>query len=92
MPDAAAQCSLRQAAVRAPVLEAPAKTAAKDGHADLDADYTFTCARPAQLGSLELGLFDTYRRLKRIDVQVAGPQGQSKLTLARPARSIKLAR
>ncbi len=88
----AAQCTLSKADVRAPVLEALTQAAAKDGHADLDADYTYTCAQPAQLGRLDLGLFDAFRLLKRIDVQVAGPQGQSKLTLARPARSIKLAR
>ena len=93
--DVAAQCTLSKAEVRAPVLEAPAAPAAaapKNGHADLDADYSFTCVQPAQLKSLDLGLFEAYRRLKRIDVQVAGPQGQSKLTLTRPARSIKLAR
>jgi hypothetical protein len=92
--DAAAQCTLSKAEVRAPVLEAPAaaQAAAKDGHADLDADYTYTCVQPGQLKNLDLALFDAFRRLKRIDVQVAGPQGQAKLTLARPARSIKLAR
>jgi hypothetical protein len=90
--DTAAQCTLSKAEVRAPVLEAAAKAASKDGHADLEADYVYTCAQPAQLKALDLGLFDAYRRLKRIDVQVAGPQGQSKATLTRPARSIKLAR
>lgn len=90
--DAAALCTLSKADVRAPVLEARAQAAAKDGHADLDADYTFTCAQPAQLKSLDLGLFDTYRRLKRIDVQVAGPQGQLQWTLKRPARAVKLVR
>lgn len=90
--DAAAQCTLSKAEVRAPVLETPAKGPTKDGHADLEADYAYTCAQPAQLKTLDLGLFDAYRRLKRIDVQVAGPQGQSKATLTRPARSIKLAR
>jgi hypothetical protein len=90
--DAAAQCTLSKAEVRAPVLQAPTKAAASNGHADLEADYTFTCAQPAQLKTLDLGLFETFRRLKRIDVQVAGPQGQSKTTLTRPARSLKLTR
>ena len=91
-PEAAAQCSLSKADVRAPVLQAPMPAAAKDGHAELDAEYVYTCAQPAQLKSLELGLFEAFRRLKRIDVQVAGPQGQSRLTLTRPARSIRLVR
>lgn len=91
-PDAAAQCTLSKADVSAPVLEAPKPAAAKDGHADLDASYTYTCAQPAQLKNLDVGLFEAFRRLKRIDVQVAGAQAQSKMTLTRPARSIKLAR
>lgn len=91
-PDAAAQCTLNKAEVSAPVLEASKPAAAKDGHADLDASYAYTCTQPAQLKNLEVGLFEAFRRLKRIDVQVAGAQGQSKLTLTRPARSIRLTR
>ena len=90
--DAAARCTLSKAQVQAPVLDTPAQAAGKDGHADLDADYAYICAEPAQLKGLDLGLFDAFARLKRIDVQVAGPQGQSRVTLTRPARSIKLAR
>ena len=91
-PDAAAQCTLTKAEVDAPVLEAPKPAAAQGVHADLTASYTYTCAQPGQLKSLGVGLFDVWRRLGRIDVQVAGPQGQSRQTLARPARSIKLER
>ena len=92
-PDAAAQCALVQAEVRAGVLEpAPKAASAEDDHADLDADYTFKCAQPGQLRKLELGLFDAFKRLRRIEVQVAGPKGQRKLTLERPARSVELQR
>jgi hypothetical protein len=107
VPDAAAQCQLVKAEVSAPVLEPGAKPAAKSGaapasppaahksggeHADLEASYSFQCAQPAQLRTLDLGLFDAYRRIQRIEVQVAGPKGQSKVTLRRPARSITLVR
>ncbi|MBL8344612.1 MAG: DUF2796 domain-containing protein [Rubrivivax sp.] len=88
--DAAAQCTMAKADVQAPVLEAGAK--AKDGHADLDATYEFKCAQPAQLRALDVGLFEAYKRIQRIEVQVAGPQGQAKTTLRRPARSVKLAK
>ena len=72
--DGAAQCTLSKAEVQAPVLEPGAKSAAKDEHADLDASYEFACAQPAQLRSLEVGLFGAYKRIQRIDVQVAhGP-------------------
>ena len=89
-PDAAARCILSKAEVEASVLEAPQPAAAKDGHADLAASYTYRCAQPGQLRSLGVGLFDVWRRIGRIDVQVAGPQGQSRQSLTRPARSIKL--
>ena len=107
VPDAAAQCQLVKAEVSAPVLEPGAKPAAKSGaapasppaahkggaeHADLETSYTFQCAQPTQLRTLELGLFDAYKRIQRIHVQVAGPKGQSKVTLRRPARSITLVR
>lgn len=90
--DTAAQCTLGKTEVQAPVLEPGAKPAAKDGHADLDASYEFTCAKPDALRTLDVGLFDAYKRIQRIDVQVAGPKGQSKVTLKRPARSVKLVR
>ena len=90
--DAAAQCSLGKAEVSAPVLEPGAKPATSDGHADLDATYEFSCARPEELRTLDVGVFDAYRRAKRIDVQMAGPKGQSKATLRRPARKLQLPR
>jgi hypothetical protein len=103
--NAQAQCQLAQAEVSAPVLEPAAKlaaapaappppAAAKGGaeHADLEASYSFQCAQPAQLRTLDLGLFDAYKRIQRIEVQVAGSKGQSKVTLRRPARSVTLTR
>jgi hypothetical protein len=90
--DTAAQCTLGKAEVQAPVLEPGAKQAAKDEHADLDASYEFTCSKPDALRTLDVGLFDAYKRIQRVDVQVAGPKGQLKVTLKRPARSVKLVR
>lgn len=90
--DTAAQCTVGTAEVQAPVLEPGAKSAPKDEHADLDASYVFTCSKPDALRTLDVGLFDAYKRIQRIDVQVAGPKGQSKLTLKRPARKVLLVR
>jgi hypothetical protein len=98
--DAAAQCTLIKAEVTAPVLEAAGKApvaataakAAESDHADLSASYEYTCAQPLQLRTLELDLFDAFKRMQRIEVQVAGAQGQSKMTLRRPARTVKLTR
>lgn len=90
--DAAAQCTLSKVEVQAPVLEPSVKPAAKDEHADLDASYEFTCSKPDELSTLDVGLFDAYKRTQRIDVQVAGPKGQAKVTLKRPARKVQLVR
>ena len=103
--DAAAQCQLTKAEVSAPVLEpgtppgakpaapaAPAPVKGSAEHADLEASFSFQCAQPAQLRTLDVGLFDAYKRIQRIDVQVAGLKGQSKVTLLRPARSVTLTR
>ncbi|MDT7835346.1 DUF2796 domain-containing protein [Aquabacterium sp. OR-4] len=101
-PDAAAQCTLARAEVNAPVLvpagHEPTRprgaTASATGseHADLDASYTYSCAQPAALRKLDIGLFEVFQRLQRIDVQLAGPQGQAKSTLKRPQRRVQLAR
>lgn len=88
--DAAAECALIRAEVAAPVLEGAARPV--DGHADLDAQFEFRCARPAHLRTLDVALFDAFPRVQRIVVQIAAPQGQSKTTLRRPARSVGLVR
>lgn len=67
-------------------------SAAKDEHADLDANHEFSCAQPGELRSLDVGLFDACKRLQRIDAQVAGPMVESKLTMKRPGRTVKLVR
>lgn len=91
--DAAAQCSFAKATVKAPVLEPAGATAgAKSEHADLEASFEFRCAQPQQLRAVELSLFDSFKRMQRIDVQVVGPQGQSKVTLRRPAKQVRLVR
>ncbi len=92
-PAAAAQCKLAKTTVESEALQSTAPAGGKeDEHADLDATFVFTCAQPDKLASIELGLFDAFKRIKRIEVQVAGPQGQSKQTLKRPQKLLKFAR
>lgn len=90
-PDAAAECTLSSSQVDAQALE-PARPGAKEpGHADLDASYEFTCGAPAQLKTLDIALMESFIRIQRIDVQVAGAKTQSKQTLRRPAQRVRLA-
>lgn len=101
-PDAAAGCRPGEVRVQAPVLEAapPAPSSAPkapagghdDTHADLQAEVRFDCEAPGQLKTLRVGLADAFKRVRRIDVQVAGPQGQSKSVLRGAARVVRLAK
>lgn len=100
-PDAAAQCvpttvSLESAALQsmAPSLEkATNKDAGTESdHADLDASYEFSCAHAEKLTAVEVGLFDAFKRLQKIEVQVAGAKLQSKQTLQRPDKLVRLTR
>jgi hypothetical protein len=98
--DAAAQCTLASAKVEAPLLEPAAKPAATAAakppaageHADLDASYTFRCAQPARLATLEVLLFDAFPRVARVTVQAVLPHGQHKAVLRRAARTVRLAK
>ncbi|MEN9631151.1 MAG: hypothetical protein RJA10_4379, partial [Pseudomonadota bacterium] len=89
-PDAAAGCKAADVKVEAPVLEPGYK--GKGEHADLEAQFHFQCAQPQALRVLDVALFDAFKLLQRIDVQVAGVKGQSKVTLKRPARAVNLPR
>ncbi|RXZ31084.1 DUF2796 domain-containing protein [Oxalobacteraceae bacterium CAVE-383] len=62
--------------------DANKKAADHDGHADLDADFVFSCAHPEQLRAIDVKLFDLYPGFHRIDVQAVTPKGQSAATLA----------
>ncbi|HEY4316433.1 MAG TPA: DUF2796 domain-containing protein [Herbaspirillum sp.] len=70
--------------------KAGTSTADHDGHADLDADFTFNCAHPEQLRAIDVKLFDLYPGFHRIDVQAVTPMGQSAATLAPGAIVIAL--
>ncbi len=90
-PAIAAQCKLTKATVESAVFQATAPAGDKEEpHADLDASYEFTCAQPDKLTSVEIGLFQAFPRLQKIEVQVAGPKKQSKTSLSRPANTVKL--
>ncbi len=91
-PDAAAACQIGAFEVDGGVLEATG-AAPSDGHADLDATYTWTCASPQALRSLDLaGLMQAAPRIERVSAQIASPQGQFKAALKRPATVLRWGR
>jgi hypothetical protein len=82
--DAAAGCAAKAPTIEAPVvgLGASAGTpAASQGHADLAARFEFECRSIGELRQIDVALFTAFSGFKRIEVQLAGPRGQSKRTL-----------
>jgi hypothetical protein len=73
MPSAAAQCISTGVELDSPVLGGKSEPG---GHNDIDARYTWRCAKPEALRDIATGLFANFPRLQRIIVQFAGPQGQ----------------
>lgn len=90
-PAPAAGCELQSVQVQAGVLQGQAQ-AARSAHAELTAQFQWRCSRPELLASANLALFDSYRRTRKVEVQVAGPRGQSRATLRPSARTLQLGR
>lgn len=68
-PTAAARCVPRKVSVDMPKFDG-------GDHADIDAEYQFTCTEPAALKGIETSIFKSFKRLYRLDVQRSGPVGQ----------------
>ncbi len=88
--DPAAACTVHRVELSAPALEAGADS--KDGHAELQGHYEFNCKAGARASFVELGLFDSFAALRRIDLQVVTPRGQLKARLSKPASRVALVR
>ena len=67
LPTAEALCTPASTKLESPILDDAKRSAAagdkKTEHADLSAEYTFTCERPERLRDLELKHFDSFRQL-----------------------------
>jgi hypothetical protein len=85
--NARAACSLvraQESAIFGPMVT----SAAADAHADLDASFEYSCARAGKLATVDVGLFKTYPRLHKLDLEIATDKGQSKPTLTSPAHLV----
>lgn len=91
--DPAAGCAWQRTELNSAALKlGVAANPAPAEHADLDATFEFACKDASKLGTIEVGLFDAFTRLQRIDVQVATPKGQFKRSLKRTMTRISLQR
>jgi len=84
-PTAAAQCKLASATTEAPILAAGAKSTG-DGHAEIAAEYRFSCAQPAKLTGMEVRLSEAFKGLRRIDAQTISAKGQNAMRLTAKMR------
>jgi hypothetical protein len=58
----------------------------RDVHAELSAEFVFRCQNPDRLQGIEVKLFDSFRKLRRVDVELAGPRGQKSYRLTATSR------
>jgi hypothetical protein len=97
VPTAAARCRLGEVGLTSPVLApellgsgaAASAGKAADDHAELDGTFVYRCEDPKALQGIDVMLFDHFKRLGRVDVQVAGPKGQSAAKLTARSRQIR---
>lgn len=98
VPTAAGQCILASVQLSSAALPAdllgetgPAAVEAskdQDGHADLDASFTFKCAAPLQLQGMDVKLLEAFPGFRKLNVSVAGPKGQSATVLTSGRRAV----
>jgi hypothetical protein len=91
--DPRAQCALARTELAAPVLNRPAPKSeassaavaepAAGNHGSLIASYEFECRHMAALDSVQVSVFDEFRRVQRISIRVAGAGAQFAVMLNR---------
>lgn len=87
-PNAEAACTLGAVALEPSFGAAPSGRKAAVGHADAEVSWTFHCAAPGALRQIEVELFARFAGLKSLQVQLAGPRGQSASVLSRSQRRL----
>jgi hypothetical protein len=88
--DPAAGCKMTGVELSSAVLKlGPATAAPKDGHAELEGNWQFSCSDATLARHVDVGLF-TFNPLKRVEVQLALPKTQLKRELKRPNQRLVL--
>lgn len=81
---AAAQCGLDSAELHSPLFalsehsgdDAHAEHGHEHDHADITAQYSYSCATPTRLEHLDVSLFDLFPGSEKLILQAITPQGQ----------------
>jgi len=90
-PTAAAGCTpvATQLDSSFPAADRTEKGKERDGHAELSAEFVFRCQNPERLQGIDVKLFDRFSKLRRVDVELAGPRGQKSYRLTATSRVAK---
>jgi hypothetical protein len=83
---AAARCTARPARV---AIKLP-PPGSREQHSEVEAEWRWTCAAPAALGQVEVGLFTAFPKLKELHTQAATPNGQNATRLTPRAAQLRL--
>lgn len=59
------------------------------GHADVEAEYRFTCARPERLEGLDVTLFEAFPGTERLRAQYVTPRGQGGADLTPASHALR---
>jgi Protein of unknown function (DUF2796) len=87
-PEAA--CVFKEITINAPNLMSPILATAKTAeHADVEVSYSLECAKPGQLNTIGVNVFDVFKSIKVIQVQFADSKKQKSVRLTSSARIIK---
>lgn len=81
LPTPAAACKQTHVKLASLLLGSPPEPG-HEGHADLDGEFVFQCAQPQHLRDLEVRLFERFSHMKKLNVEVAGPNGQKAVHLS----------
>lgn len=96
VPTVSAQCTLQSVNLDSSVIDKKTQGSSnakphepeETGHADLDGEFVFKCARPEKLHDLQVNLFQRFPHTRQIKVEIAAPHGQSAATLTADKHSV----
>ena len=90
--DGAAHCTPGRVNLQSAELGLGAAGDNGQGRGSVVANYDFVCKDGLRAGFFEIGLFDFFARLQRVDVQTTTRRGQLQARLKRPVTRVPLAR
>ncbi len=79
-PTPAATCRMASVKLASPLLGS-APEPGHEGHADLDGEFVFRCTHPRHLHDMDVRLFERFPRIRKLNVEIAGPGGQKAMEL-----------